>query len=157
MKSKGFKTIKNYGKSINMAEDEDGWDDVAGSMSKFNSGALINLRLNNLWVLTHNHARTSNYSEWNSLLNRIWCELAADTVEGGEEEKDLNAIEQELSKAGVKNWNSTTGFEKTTYEEMKTRTKQYRLIMKKEIFLRRLQNKQGKGTAYYDNTQDDWE
>jgi len=140
-----------------MADNEDGWDDAAGVKSKYNSGAFINIRLNNLWVLTHNHARTSNYSEWNSILNRIWCELAADTEEGGEEEKKMEAIDKELSATGVRSWSSTTGFEKRKIEYLKKMTQQYRLIMKKEIVLRRLQNKQGKGTAYYDETQDDWE
>jgi len=140
-----------------MAIDEEGWDDAVGSMSKYNSGALINIRLNNLWVLTHNHSRKCDFVSWNSLLNRIWCELAADTTEKDDTEKDFNTIEKELSVIGVRNWDASRGFEKITKEDLIRMTKLYRLLMKKEIFLRRLQNTQGKGTAYSDPTEDDWE
>ena len=140
------------------------YDDETSSeaTSKFNSGMLINLRLNNLWILTHNFARKGSYSDWSGVLDRIWCELAGDIND--EEEKgqksisDFNSIEEEISLVGVTNWGKVhQGFEEKTPEGKLLMTKQYRLLMKKEIFLRRLQNKQGKGTAYYDESENDWE
>ena len=129
-------------------------------LSRFNSGMLINLRLNNLWILTHTYARKGKYSDWSGVLDRIWCELAGDIGKdenGKTINKEFNLIEEELSKVGVTNWGKPEGFEKQDDKIKLVMTKQYRLIMKKEIFLRQLQNKQGKGTAYYDETENDWE
>jgi len=141
----------------------DDYDDATSSeaTSKFNSGMLINLRLNNLWILTHNYARKGLYSDWSGVLDRLWCELAGDVNDdekGKQIEKNFNAIEEELSKVGVTNWGKVhNGFEEKNNATKFLMTKQYRLLMKKEIFLRRLQNKQGKGTAYYDESENDWE
>tara|TARA_R100000750_G_scaffold62064_1_gene54667 strand:- start:1013 stop:1435 length:423 start_codon:yes stop_codon:yes gene_type:complete len=128
--------------------------------SRFNSGMLINLRLNNLWILTHNFARKGHYSDWSGVLDRIWCELSADiaeTKEGEETNKKFNDVEEELSKVGVTNWGKVSGFAEKDSKTKLIMTKQYRLLMQKEIFLRKLQNKQGKGTAYYDESENDWE
>jgi len=128
--------------------------------SKFNSGMLINLRLNNLWILTHNYARKGLYSDWSGVLDRIWCELSADipdSEEGIKTNKLFDNIEIELSVVGVTNWGRIDGFQEKDAKMKLFMTKQYRLLMKKEIFLRKLQNKQGKGTAYYDESEDDWE
>jgi len=128
--------------------------------SRFNSGMLINLRLNNLWVLTHTYARKGQYSDWSAVLDRLWCELSADIEEdtaGKESNKKFNDIEDELAKVGVTNWGKFGGFEEKDAKTKLIMTKQYRLLMKKEIFLRKLQNKQGKGTAYYDESENDWE
>ena len=126
--------------------------------SRFNSGMLINMRLNNLWILTHNVARKGLYSEWSALLDRIWCELAGDVSDdekGKAIELAFSLIEGELSVVGVTNWGrQNQGFEERDTKEKLLMTKQYRLLMKKEIFLRKLQNKQGKGTAYYDEADD---
>ena len=128
--------------------------------SRFNSGMLINLRLNNLWVLTHTYARKGQYSDWSAVLDRIWCELSADVDEekdGKASNKKFEDIEDELAKVGVTNWGKFGGFEGKDAKAKLIMTKQYRLLMKKEIFLRKLQNKQGKGTAYYDESENDWE
>jgi len=128
--------------------------------SRFNSGMLINLRLNNLWVLTHNYARKGHYSDWSGVLDRLWCELSADIGDddaGEKTNKKFYDIEEELNKVGVTNWSKYGGFEGKDAKAKLIMTKQYRLLMKKEIFLRKLQNKQGKGTAYYDESENDWE
>ena len=128
--------------------------------SRFNSGMLINLRMNNLWVLTHNYARKGNYSDWSGVLDRLWCELSADVTDdkaGDEINKKFEDIEKELAKVGVTNWSKVHGFAERDAKAKLIMTKQYRLLMKKEIFLRKLQNKQGKGTAYYDESENDWE
>ena len=146
-----------------MARYEDIDDETSSeATSKFNSGMLINLRLNNLWILTHNFARKGQYSDWSGVLDRLWCELAGDIDETSEKGKESNdkfyLIEEEISKVGVTNWGKVhQGFEERNEATKLLMTRQYRLLMKKEIFLRRLQNKQGKGTAYYDESENDWE
>lgn len=134
-------------------------DDVAGAdegLSKYNSASLMNMRLNNLWILVNEHARKGHYNEWNAALDRIWCELASDVKENSDEEKYFININTELGNLGLKSWGAK-GFNILDYKEKLSMTKQYMVLMKKEIFLRRLQNKQGKGTAYYDESDDDWE
>lgn len=138
----------------------DDYEETAAATSKFNSGMLINLRLNNLWILTHNYARKGQYSDWSAVLDRIWCELSADVPETKDGEKTnagFYAIEEKLNTVGVTNWGKSNGFEAHDTASKSIQTRQYRILMEKEIFLRKLQNKQGKGTAYYDESEDDWE
>ena len=117
--------------------------------SKINSGMLINLRLDLLLKDCHKHSRNANYSAWNSDLDRIWCELAADVDEGSEDEKKIEEINKKIGETGeLKMSSKPAGFRNYGEKEILTHTKQYDLLNKKEIFLRRLMNKQGKGTAY---------
>jgi hypothetical protein len=119
------------------------------NISKLNSGGLINLRLHNLWVDRHKHAQAGNYSGWNEILDAIWCELAADVKEDSDEDKKFWTLSKAFSLAcsGEK---KMTGFKKIDNSQRVVKTSQKISLIKKEIFLRRLQNKQGKGTAYVD-------
>ncbi len=116
-------------------------------LSKINSAALINLRLNSLWMDVHNYAKLGKYPLWNNRLDRVWCELAADVKDEGGEEKDMSDINKDIS-TEFKNFKQKKGFATYNEDEKIAMNKLYYLLMKKEIFLRRLQNKQGKGTAY---------
>ena len=122
---------------------------VPGSKtSKFNSGFLINMRLDALWKDAHKHSRCGQYASWNSDLDRVWCELAGDEDEGSEKEKKFNLINKKFEIAGEPFNIAQIGFKVVTPEAMKKIKKVYIVLVEKEIFLRRLQNEQGKGTAY---------
>ena len=69
-----------------------------GNLSKFNSGALINLRLNGLWVDAHTHKRNGKYLSWNGDLDAVWCELAGDVKEGADNDVKWIEINQKLAK-----------------------------------------------------------
>jgi len=146
-----------------MNEDELDAQD-AQKISKINSAGLINLRLHNLWVDVNNHSRKGQYASWNSDLDRLWCEMAADVnpTEKGLSEGDKIIKEFETIKKRVKqispiiNWRGGEKFKQLTMEDKKKQEIQYETLMEKEIFIRRLQNKQGKGTAYIEED-DDWE
>ncbi len=130
-----------------------------GNISKYNSGALINLRLNELWQDAHKHKRRGDYSNWNGDLDAVWCELAGDVKEGEDKDKQFIQINVELSEfTPIINWsdNSENYFEEINSKQRLIMQKQYLQLIKKEVFLRRLQNVQGKGTAY-DVDDDDWE
>lgn len=128
-----------------------------GNVSKYNSGALINLRLNELWQDAHKHKRKAQYSSWNGDLDAVWCELAGDVIEESGNDKAFTNLNQELSKLSpIINWDGNGGFNKISELQKLNRQKQYLKLIKKEVFLRRLQNVQGKGTAY-DNDDDGWE
>jgi len=99
-------------------------------LAKFNSMTAILFRLDLLWKDAHAHSRSGQLMKWNWDLDKVWCELSADAKEEHETKfKDLNT---EIFKI-----NSVT-----------ERAKLYEKLLEKEIFLRKLQNKQGMGVKY---------
>ena len=129
--------------------------------SKINSGMLINLRLNELWKDAHRHSRAGKYSQWNDDLDRVWCELGGDEKEIEKDDKnydtssdfEYNRLTKDYIEA-CSDYKKQEGFGKIDEEQRGSLGKQKGALIKKEIFLRRLQNKQGKGTAYNDNSAD---
>ncbi len=123
-------------------------------LSKYNSAALINLRINNLWMNVNNHAVSGRYFQWNNELDRIWCELGGDIVEDSKEEKKFREIEEKVS-AKLKEFKNKKGFDSFSKDDRQKMNEIYVVLQEKEFFLRRLMNKQGKGTAYDED--DDFE
>jgi len=139
-------------------------------ISDYNSAFFINQRLHNLWLDANNHKRSGAYEAWNADLDAVWCELAGDVPiideknlkKAKEKGKEIEDIEGDYKKIKLKlkectpiiNWNQRTTFDKTPKKQIEMKTKQYQLLTEKEIFLRRLQNKQGKGTKYRDSLDD---
>ena len=123
--------------------------------SKLNSGGLINLRLDTLWKDAHKHSRNGLYSDWSADLDCIWSELGGEYEENDDKVKKFDDLNAKLLL--VRNWSVGNGFKKLTTEDKLEMTRQYLLLRKKEMFLRRIQNEQGKGTAYSDGSEDDWE
>jgi hypothetical protein len=134
------------------------WQDFEAEepkISKFNSAFFINKRMNDLWEDAHKHKRVGAYSDWNGDLDAVWCELAGDVKEGDDDDKKYKEINQRLGAVNpVVNWGKTGGFNKQDTATVLKKTKQYQILIEKEIFLRRLQNRQGKGTAYDDYSSD---
>jgi len=116
-------------------------------LSKYN-GAIAQLyRLDMLWQDAHRHARKGNLKGWNLDLDRIWCELAADATQKKKDKKeeDEDSDEEKFVEFHKRISNS---FKAKDWEEL------YHTLLEKEIFLRRLQNKQGKGAAYEESVDD---
>lgn len=124
-----------------------------GKSSKINSGMLQVFRLDFLWKEANKYAIVGNYRKWNETLDRIWCELVGD-VEKDDIEKEFNRLDSDYGKSSKQPL--TKGFKGFTKEDFENFSKQKKTLMEKEKFLRRLQNKQGKGTAY-DEEDDDFE
>jgi len=96
-------------------------------LSKYNQGMPQLFRLDALWQKLNLLMPSGKLVESNWILDRVWCELIGDAEE--KDEIKFNEIDRiALSK-------------KNKYDL-------YKALMAKETFLRRLQNKQGKGTAY---------
>ncbi len=104
--------------------------------SKFASTFTQFYRLDNLWQSAHLHSRGGQLKLWNWDLDKVWAELAPDATKG--DFKKFAAYSKFIVKA-------------------KTKGRMYNLLLNKEIFLRSLQNKQGKGTEYYDPDDDELE
>jgi len=119
-------------------------------LSKINSAYLVNLTLNNLWENFFRHFKAIKYLDANNDLDCIW------TILGGEKgianspiEKDYNEINKKLQNyAPLKNNIETRGFSGVNPNDLKKLSEQRSLMLTKALFLRRLQNTQGKGTAY---------
>jgi len=92
-------------------------------------------RLNSLWEECGRLANHGNLIAWNWRLDTIWRELSTDA-----EDKDFDEIKKINNEIG---------------ENKKDKEKLYPILNKKEIFLRKLQNKQGKGSEYYDPLEDE--
>ena len=117
-------------------------DSSDGKVAKWNSMGFIFNRMNNLWTDAHNHCRTGKYEKWNLDLDRIWMEIVDDAEE--EDEKKFDELNKEVEKIGfMRLVNGSTGD-----QFYKNKPKLYKVICKKEVFLRRMQKKQGKGIGY---------
>ncbi len=133
-------------------------------LSKINSAGLINMRINNVWIEVNKAAISGNYFLWNSYLDRIWCELGGD-IKKSEEGKDgkvkesdevieFNELNKNVSDK-LKELPIIQGFSKYSKDDKKNMSELYDYLLKKEFFLRRLMNQQGKGTAYQEEA--DWD
>jgi len=124
-------------------------------LSKINAAGLINVTLERLWQNSFENQRKNKLWQWNRDLDAIWTILGGDCKEGGDEEKQFKEIIKQLGDTGSL-IHVATGFEQINNKQAENMAKQYNLLMKKSLFLRRLQNHQGKGTAYVEE-EDDWE
>lgn len=119
-------------------------EEVEGQkISKYNSAIAQLYRIDALWKDTHVHSRAGLLDKWNWDLDRVWCELAADANNNSVAlfEDFKNRIKQQKALPN-------TPLNQGNY---------YVLLLEKEIFLRKLQNEQGKGTAFKDEFEDDIE
>jgi len=107
----------------------------------FNSTLAILYRIDELWQQAHRIAISGDLMKWNWILDRIWCELAADSNE--EDFNKIKELNEEIKKI----------IENREKIEIK-KSILYKKILKKEIFLRQLQNIQGKGVKYEQNIED---
>lgn len=127
-------------------------EEINGKVSKINAAGLINLTLEELWKGSFTKQKANNLYAWNRELDCIWLILGGDVDDGDAIEKEYNKIEELIGQTGSL-VHKQEGFTSQKTDSQKIAL-QYALLMKKARFLRRLQNKQGKGTAYQDNSED---
>lgn len=134
--------------------------------SKYNSGIAIILRLDGLWKNVNAFASSGSYKKWNSYLDRVWCELSRDLKEdefedSNKEGKKIKGYKSKFEEFDEKiksigSFGDTIGdsFNKISKEQVQRRDEIYYVLMEKELFLRRLENHLGKGTAWDDDDED---
>ena len=123
-----------------------------GNVSRINSAGLINSILENLWRESYNAMAKGEFVLWNSKLDSIWTILGGDCEEGDEVDTAMSALNLRIYERGSLKSKSGLGFNQKANPNNAI---QYHLLLKKSLFLRRLQNKQGKGTAYQRDDDDD--
>lgn len=137
-----------YRKDINVGlEDEN-------PQSKINAAGLINSTLEKLWNESYTAMANGDYSRWNVKLDSIWAILGGDCEDGDADDLKMQNLNLKIYESGNLKGKLGKGFE---VKENPNNAIQYLWLMKKALFLRRLQNKQGKGTAYENSDMDDFE
>jgi len=134
-------------KDFNVDPDED-------KLSRINAAGIINVTLENLWRDCYSAMAKGDLVIWNRKLDAIWVLLGGDVVKGDKDDKKFQGLETKIMNTGALN-HKKSGFEQLKEDENVTMAKQYILLREKSLFLRRLQNSQGKGTAYKNDDDDD--
>lgn len=122
--------------------------------SRINAAGIINISLENLWRDCYLAMSRGDLVLWNRKLDAIWIILGGDCKKDGDEDKECTKLNLKIYNTGKLNHKSI-GFEKAKEDESILAAQQYLLLKEKSLFLRRLQNSQGKGTAY--ETGDDYD
>ena len=128
-------------------------------ISKYSSGVNILIRIDLLWKKTHIYAETGLYNLLNTTLDRIWLELARDLkADRYENQKEnFDKFDNELKSLMPFNDEKPSGFRSPSQIEIENREKIYKVLMKKQLFLSRLENEVGKGTTFDDDDDDDFD
>lgn len=130
-----------------MAGEFDYSDDEGERTSKYNSAFTQIYRLDLLWKDCNNYSRKGKLKDWNWTLDRVWMELAGDLDNDDERLGKFEVIDKKIKVASDK-----VILRKTNFSGFQGEL--YKLLMEKELFLRRLQNALGKGTAFEENDDD---
>jgi len=123
-------------------------------ISKINAAGIINVTIENLWRDAFLSMARSDLVTWNRKLDAIWSILGGDCGDGDDVDKEMTSLNLNLYETGSLS-HKKVGFKKLEGDESENIALQYLLLNKKNLFLRRLQNKQGKGTAYASEDRDD--
>ena len=139
-----------------MAENQ---DEQEQQISKYSSGVSIMMRINALWIDANNHSRAGMFSKWNTDLDTIWRELARDITEKDYKPKkeEFDGFDTQLITTGPFKDSGGETFDGLTSDQTTARSKQYKILNDKELFLKRLENSLGKGTTWDEGDGDDWE
>lgn len=125
--------------------------------SKINSAGLINLRMNKLWGMADMCSVRADMKNLYLILETIWRSLAADTKDEKYKDKYKLMI-KELEDRGFFNlYIEPKGFNSQIIISAKDRAFYYQKLGDIHIFLKELENEQGKGTAYYDPLDDNFD
>jgi len=97
-------------------------------LSKFDSTIAVLIRIDELLKDAHRHSRKGDMLNWNFDLDRFYTELSDDATP--EDYKKFNDFNNQISKSGG------------------NKARLYNILFEKELFIRKLQKKQGKGIGY---------
>lgn len=137
-----------------------------GATSRINEAGNAVTRIGMLWHDANMVAAEGDLKRWNAKLERVWSELSGDcqdtedadgNVVENPQKKQFNQINAELKELKINYPFNNVPPGKRPNFLTKLRDLQYEKLMEKDEFLRVLQNKQGKGTLYRDEFEDDFE
>ncbi len=126
--------------------------------SKYNSGLAQIYRIDELWKNAHKLRLAGRFMSWSSEMDGIWCELSRDLFQGDdfdEWDDKYQAIEKKLNDTGNFKDSKPNDFQGLDAKDIENRNKQYKLLIDKDILLRKLENHVGKGTDFENEYEDD--
>lgn len=123
--------------------------------SKFNAALAQLYRLDDVWRDSSRHSRGGALNKWNLDLDAVWRELSEDISTEAKFKKEdkktmvetFDAFNKDLVDIGLFKKPTQLGFEAISKDDFSNKSKVYSVLMAKEIFLRRIQNWQGKGSV----------
>jgi len=122
--------------------------------SKYNDALATLMRIDEIWKRAYSHSVRNKLLLWNYDLDAVYRELSEDVEANGDDEKAFKQINLDLVNLGINKLNiQKDGFRVNNGENV-IRSKVYLKLMEKEVFLRRLKSKQGKGTQFEDSIDD---
>lgn len=131
--------------------------EAPNKVSKYNSAVDQMYRFGEIWRETYGKAKSGDFVMWNLTLDGIWRELAGDLEDNSSEHQEMEKTNTELTNLYPLQSPVVSSFNKRKKDDIIRISKQYALLTKKEIFLRRLQNKLGKGTVLVDSDEDEFD
>lgn len=124
-------------------------------ISDYNSADLLNMALHNEWDKARTAMQSGNYHRWKAILDSIWGELGGDTEKNDSDEKEWIKLNSEYSKLGIFHTDEVKGFtNKISSQRLTAISLHYNKLLEIHIWLKRLQNRKGKGTKYRDDADD---
>jgi len=134
-------------------------EDLDQQISKHSSGVSIVIRIDGLWKDANNHSRAGLFSKWNNDLDAVWRELARDIKENKyeDEQAKFDEFDNQLIETGSFKDTGNETFDELSPNEIKKRSEQYKILNRKELFLKRMENTLGKGTTFAIGDEDDFE
>ena len=127
--------------------------------SKINSAMIINVTLNSLLENFFKEIKQGKYLSANNDLDCIWVILGGEPhIKDSDIEKQFIRINSDLILTGTLSDSiQSRGFNSISNEIIIKLNKQKRILFDKALFLQRLRNSQGKGSAYDDGDEDDFD
>ena len=126
-------------------------------LSKYNSAIDQLRRIDEIYRHIIKNKRDSNFYLWNLNLDCIWSELVGDFEEKAPEEEKMISLNKKILEVSPLFSSAQTSFNKIPSDFITKKSQQYLALFEKEIFIRRVQNKLGKGTAWSSGDEDDFE
>ena len=117
--------------------------------SKYNAAISQLYRLDELWRECHKQKRNYNLFLWNIALDSIWSELSEDSKIDDDNEFNRHNRILILNEFFIRK--QPIGFETVSQVDVQKQAINYQILLSKEVWLRKLQNKQGKGAVYEDS------
>lgn len=131
----------------------DSFGDNKPDTSKYNEGLLQIQRLHNIYCRCQTLSVEDKLTQWHYELQGIWRELSRDASKLNiNHSKIINTFDELIQTC----FGYADGIAEPEYTII-NRPKLRKLLMEKEIYLRKIQDECGKGGSYKDESSEDWE
>lgn len=110
-------------------------------ISKYNDAGLSVARLHEIWTNCRHYLKTGNFKDWKSELDNAWLELYPDILR---QDSKAELIKKNLALIKL-------------ISETKNRAQLLFILMKRQEFLREIQDMAGKAGSYVSEDDEDFE